>query len=511
MKKERVRSKHGFKGFGIFILGWFIGFICTILILAGLGYWAYTSISVRKIEKWTKTDITSNKGVEDLTIKKVVGIVQGINNSGSGAYTIAKLEEDFNITLIDEDNAPFGIDMSIIKNSPIGEFKKAIDDTIDTVTFNNVMSFMEVEGDLGLLNTVLDTEIKYYIKNGKLYTSSDYSTEVDFTNYTITETEVEFSNGTHTIKIECEHNVITPMLRHIPLNSAMENMESATQDLKIYEVLGYTQEETAVAGEYIYKDNGVEVTGIMASLAGYSVGELSDSETFDGLYVYEVMGYYENAGKFYKTYSGGEYLDEAEGVLKHLMPSTLGDLTTTINGLSLGQALDIEYASAKGVVKTFYNTPITDLASKIENIKIYEAMGYYYNEADEKYYTTFDGTNYTNEVVLTGIMKAIIDTKVDNLGTTIENLKAVDIFDRATTPVLNLFVVDNGDGTENTTELDNLTVMNMPNAVVDKINSDTTTIGTLIDAGVIEVEGTVSDTVRGMTIEQLITIMSQTS
>ena len=57
MKRERVRSKHGFKGFGTFILGWFMGFICTILIIAGVGYWAYTSISVGRIEKWTKTEI----------------------------------------------------------------------------------------------------------------------------------------------------------------------------------------------------------------------------------------------------------------------------------------------------------------------------------------------------------------------------------------------------------------------------------------------------------------------
>ena len=61
MKKERVRSKHGFKGFGVFLLGWFIGLISAIGILVGLGFWAYSSLSIRKIEKWTRNEITDNE------------------------------------------------------------------------------------------------------------------------------------------------------------------------------------------------------------------------------------------------------------------------------------------------------------------------------------------------------------------------------------------------------------------------------------------------------------------
>ena len=145
MRRERVRTKHGFKGLGKFFLGCFIGFISAILTVVGLGYWVYSSFTVRKLEKLTKTDITRNKGVEDLTIKKVIGIAKGISQNNPDSYTIAKFEEDFNITLIDDKDAPFGVDMSIIKNSPIKDISKAFDDTIDTITFNNVLKFLDVK------------------------------------------------------------------------------------------------------------------------------------------------------------------------------------------------------------------------------------------------------------------------------------------------------------------------------------------------------------------------------
>ena len=795
MKRERVRSKHGFRGFGTFILGWFIGLISMILILAGVGYWAYTSISVRKIEKWTKTDIAGgNKSIQKLTLQDVVNMAVGVAK-GSDEYTLAKFEEDFGVKILGD--SLYGISLDKLKNSPIKEFKTAINDTIDSATFNNILTFMEVEeANLGLLKTVLDSEITYYIVDGKLCTEEGKATtEVEF-DYTINGTTVEFSNGSHTIS----SGKITPRFRDLPLNTAMTSMTDATEGLKIYEILDYHYDEatdkyyedfqngeysnpvsgvmSAIAGYsiddlgdqskindlkvhevmgYYYNEedrnyyttsdfaDGTKVTGVMNTLAGKSLGDLGDQtkinelkihevlgyyyneedgsyyttanfaagtkvsgvmnnladktladlsneETFNDLYIYQVMGYtrvqisaepleykYTNNdgditgimatlagkkiselddagafndivvadamgyykgtdGKYYTTstfeegtqvagimatlagkkisqlddagafddvvvadalgyYKGtdGNYYTtstfepgtEVTGVIAHLAGSSIASLSTDIqalslgkilgvekgdannssiinalydssietlnediktlrlgqilgvekgaagnsaviealynstmetlnddiNNLTLGAAIGVQLSSATGAIKVLYNTKITELNTAMGNLKVYQAMGYYYNEADQKYYNTLDGTEYKNEVVLTGIMKAIAQSEVDQLSTTIENLKAKDVFDRNTTPVLNLFVTKNGDGTENTTELDNLTVMNMPNAVVDKINASTTNIGTLLDAGVITTSTTIAadDPVRLLTIAQLIDIAMQFS
>ena len=63
MKKERVRSKHGFGGIAKFLLGCLTGFIIALLTVGGIGFWAYNSLTVRKVEKLIKSDITSNSAV----------------------------------------------------------------------------------------------------------------------------------------------------------------------------------------------------------------------------------------------------------------------------------------------------------------------------------------------------------------------------------------------------------------------------------------------------------------
>ena len=377
----------------------------------------------------------------------------------------------------------------------------------------------------------------------------------------------------------------------------MGKIDGVTQDLKIYEVMGYTREATAVEGKYIYKDNDVEVTGIMKSLAGYSVSDLSNNETFDNIYIYEVMGYsqievagdpitykYEDdngdavtgimakiagktigqlsedtafdditvadamnyhynesnkkwytsttfteenevdgvikhlAGSNMKQLSSdvqaltvGKILDvkeeDATGVVKALWSSNLSTLKDDIDKLTLGSALGVEFSEATGFVKTFYNTPIKSLSTEIETIKVYQAMGYYYDELNNKYYQSYDeesGT-YADEVELVGIMKAIANLQVNTLNTEIDKVKAVDVFTVESTPILKLFIKDYGKPTEDRTQLDSLTIMNMPNEVVTKLNSSDTTIGALIDAGVIaRTDIAADDPVRSLTISGLI-------
>lgn len=489
--RENRRRSRG--GFGKFILGWFTGFICTLLILAGVGYWAYTSVSIKKIEKWTKTDIINNEGVENKTIKDWIAIANNVLKEDTNAYTIAQFEEDFGVKLFSD--TMYGIDLTPIKTSPITKIKDGLNEAIDNATFNNILSFMEVSQDkLGLLNTILDSEITYYVNNGKLYVDNSYSTEVEFS-YEIDKSNIKLGNTWHTIKTEGGYKVIKPMLRHIPLQTAMSSIEGATKDLKIYEVLGYTRE--GEEGSYVYKDGGVEVTGIMATLAGYSVGELSNSETFNNLYVYEVMGYYYNNedGKYYQNYdsSTSTYSNEVTGVLKILVPSTLGELNTTINNLTLGQALDVSKGEAEGVVKALYDTKITELNTATNNLKVYEVMGYYYNGEDGNYYENFDGTSYTNQV--SGLMNAIAGSKINELDTTINTIKAKDVFDSSTI-ILKLFTAE---------ELETLTVMDLPDQATSKINSST--IDYLVTQGIItgvDTSTSYYSSIKDKTLAQLI-------
>ena len=361
--------------------------------------------------------------------------------------------------------------------------------------------------------------------------------------------------------------------------------EKTFNDLYIYQVMGYTQVE--IAGNpitYKYTDKNGDVTGIMATLAGKTIGQLDDVGAFNNVVVADALGYYKHTnGKYYTTstfeegtevtgviahlagskistlsadikmLSIGKILDIEKGdsnnstiiealydstietlnedikslklgkilgvekgaggnsaVIDALYDSTISTLNEDINNLTLGSALGVEQATATGVVKVLYNTKITGLNSAMKELKIYQALGYYYNETEQKYYEIFDGTTYSKEVELTGIIKAIANTKVDELSTTINTLKAADVFDKNTTTVLKLF-----NDTELTLNYNNtgkpLTIMDLPNAVVAKINDSSTTVGTLLDAGVITTSTPVEedDPVRLLTISGLIEIVMQ--
>ncbi|MBQ8522380.1 MAG: hypothetical protein IJ458_01800 [Clostridia bacterium] len=402
MKKERVRTKRGFKGFGHFILGWFVGFVSTLGILFGVGYWAYTSVTVKRIEKWTKTEITNKEGLEDLTLKKALGIAQGIASNDANAYTLAKLEEDFGVKLLGD--SFYGISTDIIKNSPIKNLKQAVNDTIDTATFNNILSFMNVEQDtLGLLNTVLESEVTYYVGNGKLCTTEECDIEVGF-DYTIKydtnniPERVEFANGTHTITTKNGVQSIKPRLSDLPLNTALTSMTDATKDLKIYEVLGY--ERSGEEGNYTYTDAGNPVTGIMDSLAEYTVGELSNSETFNNIYIYEVMGYEDLGNGEYSYINDSDQEVRVSGAMKAIAGKTIGEMSNP---------------------------------STLNNLKIYEVLDYYYNQNDGKYYENYDGTNYSNQV--TGAMKTLAGKSINDLSNpnTVNNFYVYEVmgYDRA--------------------------------------------------------------------------------
>ena len=665
MKRERIRTRKG-AGFGKFILGWFVGFISTILIIVGVGYWAYTSISVGKIEKWTKSNIAGdNEGLRKLTLEDAVAIAVGVAK-GSDEYTLAKFEEDFGLKLVGD--SLYGINLNKLKNAPIKEIKTAVEDTINSATFNNVLNFMEVNTDeLGLLKTVLDSEVTYYVNDGKLCTEkNNVSTEVDF-NYTIEGQDVKLDTDAKDTIVDGQ--VEFPLI-NLPLSTAVSSMSDATKDLMIYEIMDYHYDSNtdkyyekyengvysnpvsgvmdAIAGftidelsdqekidalkihevmGYYYNetdksyyttstfDNNTKVAGVMNALAGNTLGALSKEDTFNNLYIYQVMGYtqvqissdpvaykytdkngdvtgimstiagktvgglddegafndvllvdalgytidgdkvYEsdgttevtgvikqlilkdrnctisNIGSVVKILTIGEVLDvpaddpnnstiinalhdktvnslneeikklklgtilgveendpDNSPVVNALWGKTILELDGAIKDLTLGQALGADVATATGAVKVLFNTKITELNDAMGQLTVGEAMGYYYDSVNDKFYSNYDGTTYSNEVMFDGILGAIVGTQVNNLSSTITNLTAVSVFPEVdgegkyTTTILNLFSEEELKTNYNSTGR-GLTIMDMPNAVSNKINS--VSIGYLVENGII--------------------------
>ena len=469
-------------GVGKFVLGWVMGFIFTLLLIAGLGFWVYKSGTIKIAEKLTGAEITNNKTVETKTIEDWIKIATKLTKTGTSAYTIAKFEDEFDVKLIDD--SIYGISLDKIRNSPIKNIKSAFEDTVNTATFNNVLSIINTSGNLGLLDTILEKEVVYYVQDNILYKNNEFvdNNVVDF-EYRIADGVLSFGENSATIITQGDKQIVKILFKHIPMNTALSTISDVTKNLKIYEVMNYTREGDE--GNYSYKNNGQPVSSIMASLAEHTVEELSNSSAFDDLYVYDVLGYIKLDDEFYNDGV------KVSGVLSVLAPSSIGGLSNTINNMTLGQALDIDKTSAHGVVKALYDTKITELSNKIEVLKIYEILGYYENSG--KYYKTFDGTNYSNQV--TGVMGAIAGSTINNLDSAVEGLLVKDVFD-SDTKILNLFTTE---------ELNSLKVIDMPDEVLEKMN--TATIEYLVNNEIITVEitnPTYYNSIKHLTISKLI-------
>ena len=280
---EKVKRKKGFKGVGIFFFGLFFGILFTLGSIAGVGFWAYKNLTLRKIEKITnqKIDI-GNESIKNITIEDVVknvsGIISDIDN-----YTLGKLEDDLGIVVIGKDGfvgeSFYGLDLTPLKKSTKSTIKKDIEDIIGGATMNTIINYMsKTDEELGLFATILNTEITYYYdsSNEKLYTKDNHSAESEVSfKYTIqvenNETQIKIGSNTGWLTVTDEK--IDVPFRDVPIEQAFGEFETVSNRLMIGELLGYYEHN----GEY-YEDSNytTKVTGFMSTLSKKAVGDLNE-------------------------------------------------------------------------------------------------------------------------------------------------------------------------------------------------------------------------------------------
>lgn len=273
--------------------------------------------------------------------------------------------------------------------------------------------------------------------------------------------------------------------------------DSMFEDIYIYEVMNYTREGTE--GNYTYKDGNTPVTGVLKAIAGSTIKNLSTA--IDNVKLGDALN-----------------LDGSEtGVLNALKNTEIKNLKSKINTLTLAQALDLD-GSETGVLKALSDKKITELESAIEDLTIDSALGL--DGTETGVLKALSGTKITaleskiNDLTLgealqldnsvTGVLKALKDTKINELNTRINNLKMWEVLG---------YTYDNGKyykDTNKTTE-----VSGIMSKLVDKnINNlesvltgtdsvlKTLTIGDLIADGIIT-DNSASETEKAMTISQL--------
>ena len=178
------------------------------------------------------------------------------------------------------------------------------------------------------------------------------------------------------------------------------------QSLEIGYVLGYTYDGAK------WMKNGSEVEGLLAKLAGNTIGDLTnDFNAIIGDWkIGEVLGYTETAGVWYKNGS------PVTGITAKLAAYTVNDLTggfdTIINGWQIGEVLGYTYdddaekwyngnTEVKGVAAKLAGYTVGQLTGGFDTIistwKIGEVLGYTYTA----------GTWYNNATPVNGVAASL--------------------------------------------------------------------------------------------------------
>ena len=286
----------------------------------------------------------------------------------------------------------------------------------------------------GITAAVADLTING-LSNGDLQTTIDGITLADVLGYT---------KGDDGKWYKGEELITGPMAALA--ESSVGNIANDINRIAIGEMLGHTRKsdvgENGETIEYWVDENGEKVTGIMGAFVDLSIDDLKDGDkvqdSIQNIKVADVMGLYEENGVWYN--SDGT---KATGVMSALAGTEVGDLSTAMQTIKIGQLLDLyqdedgvwrnsDGSRASGAIAALADSSVATLNSDINNVKVGELLNYTYLAADnvnaaagEGWYSYDENTSaYTKA---TGVAAALADSTINNMNTNLQNLMIGDV------------------------------------------------------------------------------------
>ncbi len=378
-------------------------------------------------------------GVDDLYVGELMGYT--IKTDAAGNW----LDKDDNTIpeggdpYFEDDagKAPTGASASIV-TLKVGDLDNpsALDDKIATIKVGDAMGYCYKEH---ATQPDKPEEDLYY---GTWYTDDTYTTEADG-------------------------------VMALLMNSTVENLNGDIDKLYFGEFMGYDKYDTTTgkladkntpkANLVFRKEDGeggyTEPDGLIGEFADMTIKELRDetelNKKIDGTEIGTVLGYKEEGGVWKKNGN------EATGVLRSLMDSTLATLDTDVNALYLGEAMGYDpyeyvengvkkigfrkgnnedgYTEPSELMKTFADLTLKDMedesifSERIKGVRVGDAMGYYYKPDKEKvdvpendlyYGVWYKDSGYKTKV--TGVFSTLSNYKVNEMDGAVKHLTVAD-------------------------------------------------------------------------------------
>lgn len=345
-----------------------------------------------------------NKEIKDMKISDVLGYTSAVYPVYKGGVQMQVEGVGVTHTVWYNKSAEVNFIMSALADKTIGELTEGISD----YTIGSLAGYTEIDGVWYSLR-------KSTHGNDTIYEASDIEGIIK---HFISLSVDSLSSGT--------------------------GFESAINDIVIGEALGYVKVGETWYFEYESESKNTPVDGILKAFANLKISELKENskitKAFQGVVVGEVMGYYDKEGVWYTAENNGE---KVTGILASIASLSVGDLSSEDNIVkivkeqSVGDMLGYYYDEDNkvwcdnetdkiplaGISKTLAEMKVGDLTSAegtIKGMQFGELMGYELDSVTKKWK---DG-----DTELGKIMQKICGEYVSNLENTINGLTIGDVF-----------------------------------------------------------------------------------
>ena len=365
-------------------------------------------------------------GVDSLYVGELMGYT--ILKDENGNFVDENRDPSSEPVFRNESNeAPTGATLSIV-SLKVEELSDptAMDDTISSIKVGDAMGYYYKP------HATLEDDAENGLYYGTWYTDDAYKTEADGVMALLANSTIKNLNS------DIDALYFGEFMGYDPYDTVTNG--DVTSDTAKANV-GFRKPDAEAVGGYTYP------TGMIGEFADLTIADLRNESTLDARInetkIGTVLGY-EYDGEVWRK--DGQ---EATGVLRSLMGSTLETLDTDVNGLYLGEAMGYDayeyvedgvtklgfrkgnetdgYTYPSAMMNAFADLTLDDLAKddgvfgeRVKTVRVGDAMGY--EEHDGKWYTTYIGEDNTGNIEADGIMALLADSTIANLNADIDKL-----------------------------------------------------------------------------------------
>lgn len=327
MDTEKVKKPS--RGIGKFFLGWFIGFVFTLALLAGLGYWFYKCGTIKGLENTFKFNISAlDEDSKNMTIENLIGNVLKVATN----YKEMSLEEiadsvglnlQGTLTVTNENGVKKysykTIDVTDVIKGKISEINANFNKVVDSLTLGELENAFE----LTLPNITLINEVK----GSPIKELGDVMNDV-FRDYTLNEISTDFDVSFNNVE----------MLKNL-LDIPLYELGTEINNLTIADVFDVTKPGTSK---------------ILISIKDSKITDLSNT---------------------IKTLTLSQMLDVTNNnFLVALQDSTIDSLSNDISNLKVSDVFDTTSSDASKFLVALKDKKILEIDTAFDTLKISDIL-----------------------------------------------------------------------------------------------------------------------------------------